>query len=490
MRKGESNQLLFVFADNPSGGKGEVPIGEPAGKSTLRQIAKARKVKDSPTTPSGSLETLMEKVASLPNLAAALLAVARNQGAPGVDGLTVEEVLSTGHLQIATLSKDLQNGQYRPGDIRRVEIPKPGGGSRNLGIPNVLDRWVQQAVLQILSPIYEPKFHNSSHGFRPNRGAATAIAEAKGHLTEGCNWVVSIDLSKFFDRVNHQRLLARLAQTIPDKRVLNLVHLMLKANVALPDGSRITTKEGTPQGGPLSPLLSNIVLDELDWELQRRKLRFVRYADDFNVYVRSRRAGERVMASLSAYIEKRLRLKINADKSEVSPPEDVHLLGFSLVKGKDDQIEVRLSRRSQERINAKIRELTPRNWGWGLRSCLERANRYLKGWIGYFRLCTREEEETLRAIDRHIRRRIRAIIVKQHRTNRSLYRHLRKRKVGESTARKTAFASCGPWRKSNLGGLTSAYRNVWFANRLTNLQSEWNRLNPTKVVQVQLELDF
>ena len=280
MKRKESHQLLFAFADSPQGSKDEASAGVPAGKSILQQIAKARKVKDSYATGDPS-KGLMEKIVSLENLASALLHVARNQGAPGVDGVTTEQILEAGHLLLGRLRADLISGRYQHGEIRRVEIPKNGGGSRNLGIPNVVDRWVQQAVLQVLEPVFEPQFHPSSHGFRRGRGSETAIAEASQHLNEGCSWVVSIDLSKFFDRVNHQRLLARLARSVPDKQVLRLIHQMLKAKVVLPNGTRVNTEEGTPQGGPLSPLLSNVVLDELDWELKRRKLRFVRYADDW-----------------------------------------------------------------------------------------------------------------------------------------------------------------------------------------------------------------
>lgn len=489
MKSEDSGQLLFAFADNPKGSETEEAAGVPVGKSILQQIAKARKTIESSTT-GDPYEGLMERIASPQNMAAALLQVARNQGAPGIDGVTTEEVLEAGHRLLGAISKDLRAGRYRPGEVRRVTIPKPGGGSRDLGIPNVIDRWVQQAVHQILAPVFESKFHNSSHGFRPGRGAQTAIAEAKRHLSEGCSWVVSIDLSKFFDRVNHQRLLARLARSIPDQCVLELIHRMLKAKVVLPNGTRVAVEEGAPQGGPLSPLLSNVVLDELDWEMQRRGLRFVRYADDFNVYVQSRRAGERVMASLTRFIERRLRLKVNSGKSEVSPPEMVHLLGFSLKKSADE-IEVSLSERSKTRIRTRIRELTPRSLGRSLKVCFERINLYLKGWSGYFRLCTVQSERILKNFDAHIRRRIRAIIVKQKKKPRFLYQHLVERGVKRKTAAKTAFKSCGPWKKSNLPGMTQAYRNNWFDGKLTNLWREWQRLNqPPIVVRTQLTLEF
>ena len=489
MKRQDSGQLLFVFADNSKECKKDADSDVSDGKSFLQQIAKARTAKDSRATVRPS--SLMEEIASPQNLASALLQVARNHGAPGADGITTKEILQAAPRLLESLRADLLSGRYRPGDIRRVEIPKPGGGTRALGIPDVRDRWVQQAAQQVLATLFEPEFHNSSHGFRPNRGATTAVAEAKEHLNGGCNWVVGIDLSKFFDRVNHQRLLAKLARTISDKSVLKMIHLMLKARIVLPNGTRVNTEEGVPQGGPLSPLLSNIVLDELDWEMHRRNLKFVRYADDFNVYVASERAGHRVMATLTSFIERRLRLKVNLEKSEVSPPGQVHLLGFSLTKGKEGAIEVRPSKRTQERMRVRIRELTPRNWGGTLETCFEQANTYLKGWSGYFKLCTYECKRTLNTFDAHLRRRIRAIIVKQKKKPKFLFKHLIQRGVKAKAAAQAALRACGIWNKSNAPGLTQAYRNHWFTGRLTNLWEEWQRLNPpTPVVNIQLLLEF
>lgn len=280
MRSVESRQLPFAFADSPPGSGDEAPTGGPAGKAFLRLTAKARKTTDPTTTAAGDTTRLLDAVAHPANLARALLHVARNKGAAGVDGRSVDEVMADAHRLLPRLRAAVLSERYRPGDVRRVWIPKPGGGQRGLGIPNVVDRWVQQAVHQILAPVFEPTFSEHSHGFRPGRGAQTAIADAKVHLEAGFTWMVSIDLSKFFDRVSHQRLVARLGQRVADGRLLQLVHRMLKAKVVLPDGTRVSTEEGTPQGGPLSPLLSNIVLDELDHELTRRGHRFVRYADD------------------------------------------------------------------------------------------------------------------------------------------------------------------------------------------------------------------
>jgi RNA-directed DNA polymerase len=390
-----------------------------------------------------------------------------------VDGRSVEEVVEHASSVLPKLRRALLDGTYQPGAIRRVWIPKPGGGERGLGIPNVVDRWVQQALLQVLEPVFEPTFHDSSHGFRPQRGAQTAIADAKGYIEQGREHVVDIDLSKFFDRVNHQRLLNRMAQHVPDARVLQLVHRMLKAKVVLPDGTMVSTQEGTPQGGPLSPLLSNVVLDELDQELAQRELRFVRYADDFQIFVRSERAGHRVMDSIRSFIEGRLRLKVNEDKSRVTRPEQSQFLGFTL-KNRNGEVEVLLAERSEKRLNRRIRELTPRSWGSSLNACMAQVNRYLRGWYGYFRLCTEEGAKRFSRIDAHVRRRLRTIIVKHKgRRPRFLYRHLRSRDVPPGAAASAAYRRCGSWKRSNLPGMTRAYRNAWFHDRLFTLAHQW-----------------
>lgn len=472
MRREKSRQLPLAFADSPSGGRHANPTGGPGGKAYLLQTAGARNSKDF-NAKAADTRRLLEEAATAPNLALALLHVAANQGAAGVDGKSVAEVMAESHRLLPRLRAELLSGNYQPGDVRRVWIAKPGGGQRGLGIPNVVDRWVQQAVHQVLAPVFEPTFHDSSHGFRPRRGAQTAIAEAIGHLKEGCIWVVGLDLSKFFDRVNHQRLLARLGQRVADKALLQLVHRMLKAKVVLPDGTRVSTEEGTPQGGPLSPLLSNVVLDELDWELERRGLRFVRYADDFNVYVRSERAAKRIMIALTRFIERRLRLQVNREKSVVATSGDVHFLGFSLHPQADGRVEVHLSQRSEDRLNRRIRELTPRSWGNSLERCIEGLDRYFQGWSAYFRLCTEEGAKRFRRFDAHVRRRLRAIIVKQKKRPRNLHRHLKARGVPWGVAARTSWDRGGIWRKSNLPGMTIGYRNQWFDDRLPSLWFRW-----------------
>lgn len=489
LRRVDSGQQWFVFADSPSGGGESKACGEPQGEDWLLRIANDTEASE-PTARVGGTAHLLEEAASPSNLARALLNVARNKGAAGVDGRSVEAVVGEARQLLPKLRRELLSGGYQPGAIRRVWIPKPGGGERGLGIPNVVDRWVQQAVFQVLEPVFEPTFHPSSHGFRPRRGASTAIAEAKEHFAAGYDWVVDVDLSKFFDRVHHQRLMSRLAEKVEDGRLLKLVHRMLKAKVVMPNGAVVSTDEGAPQGGPLSPLLSNVVLDELDQELARRGHRFVRYADDFQVFVRSERAGYRVFESIRRFIEVRLRLKVNEAKSQIRGPGRLDFLGFELRKQSTGHVEIHLSSRSEQRINTRVRELTPRTWGASLYVCMGRMNTYLRGWYGYFRLCTQEGADRFSRIDAHVRRRLRAIII-QHkgRRPRYLYRHLRARGVPVRTAASAAYRCCGPWKRSNLPGMTRAYRNAWFRQRVFTLADVWRaEHSPTRVFGRQLGL--
>jgi group II intron reverse transcriptase/maturase len=482
LRRTGEHQLSFAFADSPQGGGRAESSGGPEGKAWLLLRANGKEAGD-PVTQVGDTSRLLERAASVPNLARALLKVARNRGAAGVDGSSVDEVVEVSRRLLPKLRHELLSGGYRPGDVRRVWIPKPGGGQRGLGIPNVVDRWVQESVREVLEPIFEPTFHGSSHGFRPQRGAQTAIAEAKRYVEQGYDIVIDLDLSRFFDRVNHQRLLNRLGQRVADGRVLKLVHRMLKAKVVMPDGTRVSTEEGTPQGGPLSPLLSNIVLDELDWELERRGLRFVRYADDVNVYVRSERAGHRGLESIRRFIEGRLRLKVNEEKTTVDRPGNLHFLGFRLTRNREGRVEVHLSGRSMRRVLCRFRELTPRTWGQSLQACFERANRYLRGWIAYFRICTEKGARHFQHFDAHLRRRLRMIILRQKgRRARYLYRHLLARGVSKGAAKQAAYCRRGPWNRSNRPGLTRAYPNAWFGERLASLWSAWLRLNPPERV--------
>ncbi len=418
------------------------------------------------------LTVSMEEVADEGNLRRAFDRVASNKGAPGPDRKRIDEVAA--HLDdvIRRLHAELVAGSYQPGAIRRVWIPKAGGGQRGLGIPNVIDRVVQQAVHQVLSPWYEASFHTSSHGFRPGRSCHTAIAEAREHVRSGHEWVVDIDLEKFFDKVPHDRLMSRLEERISDARILRLVRRMLKAKVVLPDGVVVGTEEGTPQGGPLSPLLSNIVLDELDFELARRGHRFVRYADDCNVYARSKRAAERVMRSTVLFIERRLGLKVNASKSAVARTGQRHFLGFRLLL-QGGEVRVGLSERTQVRLKARIVECTPRNWGRSLSACISQINAYLRGWVEFFGVGD-SIKSTLRTADAHLRRRLRAIILRQWKTDRVAVRRLIQLGVPAALANTVYMGHVSWWRKSQHEAVRRGLRNAFFAERgLLSAESLW-----------------
>ena len=453
-------ELFCETADNPKGADGGAAPGLP-------DAATYAVPKSQTTTMPGLPAMTMQEVASQGNLRNAFESVASNDGAPGPDGQSVEEVRKHLGTLLPGLSGALLDGSYRPGMIRRVWIPKAGGGQRGLGIPNVVDRIVQKAVHQVLSPHYEPSFHPSSHGFRPGRSCHTAITEACRYLEEGHEWVVDLDLDKFFDRVHHERLLARLGQRIKDDALLTLIRQMLRAKVVMPDGVVVSTDEGTPQGGPLSPLLSNIVLDELDWELQERGHCFVRYADDCNIYVSSERAGHRVMASVTQFIERRLRLKVNAQKSAVAKPEERHFLGFTLRrKPLDGSVGVGMSKRSKERLDTNIRERTPRNLGHSLDECIGNLNAYVVGWVGFFWMCAYAEAHTLHNLDAHIRRRLRAILLGQWKRRRSIVRRLIKRGVRPKTARHAVYEKHSAlWALSHDPAVERALRNAYFAER-------------------------
>ena len=398
----------------------------------------------------------------------ALVKVVQNKGAPGSDGQTVEELCVQWPTVGPVLAVSLLDGSYRPGMTRRVEIPKAGGGVRGLGIPNVIDRVVCEAVRQTLEPVWEPSFHGSSHGFRPGRSCHTAIREAEQHLADGYGWVVDIDLEKFFDRVCHQRLMSRLALRVGDSRLLKLIGVLIKAKIVMPDGVVINNDDGVPQGSPLSPLLSNIVLDELDQELARRGHRHVRYADDCNVYVRSEQAGQRVMASLARFIQGRLRLKINQDKSAVARPEDRHFLGFSLRLDPQSQtVEILLSERTKQNAMARVRQLTPRNWGHSLGVAIERLNRWLAGWHQFFQVAADTETviRVMRKIDAHIRRRLRAILLRHWKRKRTIARRLiRLGAKAQSAWRGVYDGRKSVWALSHAPVVDNALRNAYFAN--------------------------
>src|SRR5450631_2400524 len=378
----------FQFTlDLPMPGGGEAP--RPAAREV--EVIAAASEPESPA----STAYLMEAICDPENIEAALRAVVRNKGAPGVDGITVRQLPGILKARWPEIEHQLLQGRYQPEPVRRVQIPKPAGGTRDLGIPTVIDRVIQQAVLQRLQPLWDPTFSEHSYGFRPGRSAQQAVAQAQAYVTEGYRFVVDMDLAKFFDRVNHDKLMARVAARIPDRRVLRLIRSYLTAGV-LNNGLFEASREGTPQGGPLSPLLSNLVLDELDRELERRGHRFVRYADDCNVYVRSERAGQRVMESISRFITQKLKLKVNEAKSAVARPQERKFLGFSFTAGPD--IKRTIAPKSLERFKQRIRDITRRAKGVSIKTTMEELATYMRGWRGYFGFC--ETPEVLIALTR------------------------------------------------------------------------------------------
>jgi len=458
--KEKERQLKLQFVTAESAQRCVAESRRDADRSTFRK-PKAQKTK---SKPKGVGPARMEEVVE--RLEEAFERVAANQGAPGPDRQSIEQVRECLQELLPKLRAELLEGSYRPGEIRRVWIPKAGGGQRGLGIPNVVDRMVQEAVQMVLEPMYEPTFHESSHGFRPNRSCQTAIAEARSYVEQGYEWAVDLDLEKFFDRVHQQRLMGRLAQRLEDKRLLALIGRMLKAKVMMPDGVKVSTEEGVPQGGPLSPLLSNIVLSELDEELAQRGHRFVRYADDCNIYVRSERAGQRVKASVTSFIERRLRLKVNEGKSAVARPETRHFLGYRLQLAEGGGVEVLLSERSEKRLRERILELTPRNRGRSLAATIAEINAYLKGWLGHFRICTEGIEQSIQRTDAHIRRRLRAIVLKHWKTKRTMARRLIRLGVKRKTAWQRIYEGRQSlWALSHNPAVERGLRNAYFANR-------------------------
>ncbi|MGF6812803.1 RNA-directed DNA polymerase [Paraburkholderia sp. Clong3] len=407
-----------------------------------------------PESPS-ACDRLMEEVCERENLKQALKRVKANKGAPGVDGMTVQALPAYLREHWPSIRATLLNGTYKPQPVRRVEIPKPdGGGVRKLGIPSALDRFVQQAVLQVLQRQWDPTFSDASFGFRPGRSAHQAVERAQGYIQAGDRWVVDLDLEKFFDRVSHDILMSRVAKRVSDKRMLKLIRSFLTAGV-MEHGLVGATDEGTPQGGPLSPLLSNLMLDDLDRELERRGLRFVRYADDCNVYVRSERAGQRVMAGLKVFLTGRLKLKVNESKSAVARPHTRKFLGFTF--SGQPQAKRRIAPKALIRFKERVRELTQRTRRVSVDQMIGALKRYLTGWRGYFGFC--ETPSVLQRLDEWVRRRIRCFFWKQWRRGRTRFRELLARGVDRNLAAQTAGSPHNAWRLSNSPAVQRALTN-------------------------------
>jgi len=400
---------------------------------------------------------LMEEVCDRENLKRALQRVKSNKGSAGVDGMTVDALPAYLQAHWPTIRSQLLTGTYQPQPVRRVEIPKPDGGTRALGIPTVLDRFIQQAVLQVLQRDWDRTFSEHSYGFRPGRSAHQAVARAQGYIAAGYRWVVDLDLEKFFDRVNHDQLMGRVAQRVADRRLRRLLRAYLDAGV-MAEGLVSPTDEGTPQGGPLSPLLSNIVLDVLDRELERRGLRFARYADDSNIYVRSRRAGQRVMASVTRFLTTRLKLTVNAAKSAVARPWERKFLGFSFTSGATPKR--RVAPKALIRMKARVRQLTQRTRGVSVEQMVRQLATYLTGWRGYFGYC--ETPSVLQALDSWVQRRLRCVIWKQWKRGPRRFAGLRARGVGRDLAAKTAGSPHGPWHLSLSPALSFAFPSAYF----------------------------
>jgi len=396
-------------------------------------------------------EKLMEEMVRPENATAAWQAVKSNAGAPGIDGMTVTELRDPVRKHWESIRLKLENGTYVPSPVRRVEIPKPQGGTRLLGIPTVQDRWIQQMLLQVLQPVFDPTFSPCSHGFRPGRSAHDAVRAAQGYVLAGQSWVVDLDITKFFDRVNHDILMHRIGQTIRDKRVLRLIGSYLRAGIMV-EGVVMGSEEGTPQGGPLSPLLANIYLDALDKELERRGLNFSRYADDCNIYVGSARAAERVMASLIEWISQHLKLEVNASKSGTGRPWERKFLGFRI--NPEGRIEV--APKSLERFKERVRELWRSCQSLGSKELRDRWVRYVRGWWGYYRLA--EERRSVFRLEPWIRRHIRACFWQRWHNARGRARHLRSLGL-RGRMLKVAHSSKGAWGIAATGSLQTALSN-------------------------------
>jgi RNA-directed DNA polymerase len=430
------------------------PAGE--AREAGREETETPSTTNDPENPA-STNRLMEEVCERENLKEALRRVKANKGSAGVDGTTVGGITDYLKQHWPAIREQLLNGTYEPRPVRRVEIPKPDGGVRKLGIPTVLDRFIQQAVMQVLQRQWDRTFSESSYGFRPGRSAQQAVAQAQQYIAEGHGWCVDLDLEKFFDRVNHDKLRGQIAKRVEDKRLLKLIRAFLNAGV-MENGLVSPSVEGTPQGGPLSPLLSNLVLDELDRELERRGHRFVRYADDCNVYVRSERAGQRVMESVTQFITQKLRLKVNEAKSAVARPQERKFLGFSFSAG--PEVKRVIAPKALDRFKRRVREITRRAKGVSMKTTIEELAPYMRGWRGYFGFC--ETPEVLIGLTRWVRLRLRAAMWRQWKTPRRRREALIELGVRTRLASNTAGSGLGPWYLAKAKALSVGLSNAYF----------------------------
>ncbi len=441
-----------------------------------------RSVEPSPARDSGKSDVAVwEAVFARENMQTALKRVESNKGAAGIDGMEVRDLHDYLKMHWLEVREALESGKYQPSPVRRVEIPKPDGGARQLGIPTVQDRLIQQAIAQVLTPRFEQVFSPHSYGFRPGRSAHQAVQQAQEYIREGYDWVVDIDLEKFFDRVNHDMLMARVARVVKDKRVLKLIRAYLNSGVMV-NGVVMETGEGTPQGGPLSPLLSNIMLSDLDKELEERGHKFVRYADDCNIYVKTPRAGERVLEGVKQYLEKKLKLKVNPKKSKVERATRAKFLGFSFFKRKGE-VFIRIANRTKERFMEKICHLTKRTRSGKLEDILSEINRYLRGWIAYFRLAA--TPSVYQELDEWIRRRLRQLLWKRWKRGRTRYRELIHLGVPNERA---ALGATGrsPWRMSHSPVIHEALSNAFWHN--SGLESITERYNPPTLFSLNRQM--
>jgi RNA-directed DNA polymerase len=425
-------------------GRGRNPREEGTGAPKLTE-----RMENSPLERQGLMEAVVERE----NMKAALQRVRSNKGAPGVDGMTVDDLVPFLREQWPRIKEELLGGRYRPHPVRGVEIPKPGGkGVRQLGIPTALDRLIQQALHQVLSPLFDPGFSESSYGFRPGRSAHQAVKRARDYVAGGRRYVVDMDLEKFFDRVNHDVLMARVARKVEDRRVRVLIRRYLQAGI-MREGVVSARGEGTPQGGPLSPLLSNILLDDLDKELERRGHAFCRYADDSNIYVRSLRAGERVMASITRFLTERLKLRVNAAKSAVDRPWNRKFLGYSMTWHRKPRL--RVAREVVQRMKQALREVFRKGRGQSLRSVTATLAPKLRGWANYFKLA--ETRGVFEEMDGYLRRKLRCILWRQWKRSYTRARKLMQRGLGEERAWKSATNGRGPWWNSGASHMNQAF---------------------------------